>query len=42
MNVGAVMKFCEAVCSGEDIYGEIVLDIECYFECIQENAAKTS
>lgn len=36
----AVMRFCEAVCSGEDIYGELLLDIECYLECLAEDAAE--
>ena len=31
-----IMKFCEVVCSGENLYGELVLDYECYWNCLNE------
>jgi hypothetical protein len=31
-----IMKFCEVVCSGENLYGELVLDYECYWDCLNE------
>jgi len=31
-----IMKFCEVVCSSENLYGELVLDYECYWDCLNE------
>gem|GEM_PF-4065346 len=30
------IKYCTTICSDENLYGELILDYECYWQCLEE------